>query len=86
MSSFQRMLAPHIPQKVPHEETTGNDPGEKVIKMKLGQEGVGGHMVETEERGGMVHPLLSTMFPLVHPSDPHKVAPGTNFSAMKYYP
>ena len=48
--------------------------------------GPGGHMGETiKEEKGPCTPFC-TVLPLVNPSAPHKVAPGTNFSAMKYYP
>lgn len=55
--------------------------------MKLGPGGHRGtHGRDHKGRNGVVHPILSTMLPLVHPSDPHKVAPGTHFNAMKYCP
>lgn len=47
-------------------------------------------LCETQGRDPMeikeiVHPILIPMFPLANPSNPHKVAPGTHFKAMKYY-
>lgn len=48
--------------------------------------GVGGHMVETVREMKAWDTSFEAQYSPVNSSDPHKVAPGTNFNAMKYHP